>query len=662
MSDFQPNTKFYLLSGVKLDHSNKNQILFNSVEEQQAFFKNYIYETVEHGTYQRKTVGVINVPFGFDHIASCNYVMWQNADVSNKWYYAFILSIKYVNPNTAQIIYDLDVFQTYMFDVEFKECYINRQHEKRYQDSSSTLHPVVNKEIEDLDYGNAYRTVMELDIQQIPNVSFMVFGYVGDLEAGLGGKLINRIPLSISYLISPVYVSHSEDTIPHVTFTFNGTELTSCGTALDRFRNDTKLVNSLVSAKLYPFLPGKINYSYDGNTCNLTSDYYNREYLMTSDNLSFMVAKWDKNFLTQPHDIGGKYNYLPSYQESKLMMFPYSYGVLTNKRGDDFIVKLEDIDGENINLLFQGDISNEPKIGYIVCNYNVTDGGKKAPNSTGVYYDQSQGINETIDNNAPIVDDYTASYLQSNSNAIKVAKSNAQLVQQSANNQANNTYNTEQQVLDNKTVQVGRNFTTNIGTGIISGVGAMAGSISTDVVKSGAGIVKSVAEMGSSIVSAVNTKKQEEMTIANSSLIAKNTLKNANISATTDYQTTIASINAKVQDAECVPASAKSLGGDYVFDIIHDCDGIYFQWKTIQPYYVEKLTKYFEMYGYKCNKREVPNLKSRRSWNYIKMAECNLFGNIPQDDLMALRDIYLCGITIWHTSDIGNYNLNNDEV
>lgn len=660
MSDFQPNTTFYLLNGIKLDHSNKNQILFNSASEQQAFFKKHIAKTVEHGTYQRKTVGVINVPFLFDDIASCNYVMWQNADYSDKWYYAYILSIKYVNPNTSQIIYDLDVFQTYMFDVKFNECYINRQHTRRYINGDKKR-PVLNKEVEDLDYGSDYLTTKELDMYQIPNVSFLVCGYTDDDNSYLGSYM-NMVPLNLKYIIFPVYVSHEDTTIPTINFVMGDKQLTRPEVALRRFSNDEKLVNSLVSAKLYPFLPGSIGGDLSGSTYTLNSSYYELWSINGKSGILWGLHPIaNMNMIPTYGYASDKYAGIPQYEESKLMMYPYSFGVLTTKRGDDYIVKLEDISTSDINIMRQGSISSAPKLGYVVCDYNVSDGAKKVPFGN-MKYNQANGINEAIENDLPIIDDYTASYLQSNSNAIKVAKTNANISLYAAQQQSSNTYWSEQQTLDNKSRQVQNNFVTNMATGALNATAQTAGSLGLDIVKDiGAGVA-GTASLASSAISAHNTKVQEQMSINNSSIIAKNTLKNANISATTDYENTIRSINAKVQDAECVPASAKTLGGDYIFDIIHDCDGVYFQWKTIQPYYANKLTSYFQMYGYKCNTREIPNLRSRKSWNYIKMAECNLYGNIPQDDLMAIRDIYLCGVTIWHTEDIGNYSLNNDEV
>ena len=94
----------------------------------------------------------------------------------------------------------------------------------------------------------------------------------------------------------------------------------------------------------------------------------------------------------------------------------------------------------------------------------------------------------------------------------------------------------------------------------------------------------------------------------------------------------------------------------------NDCNALYLRRKTIYPEYADKLTSFFKQYGYKVNKLEVPAFHTRTNWNYIKMAEPNVYGNIPMDDLMKIRDIFIKGITLWHGDYIGNYSLTNAEI
>ena len=44
------------------------------------------------------------------------------------------------------------------------------------------------------------------------------------------------------------------------------------------------------------------------------------------------------------------------------------------------------------------------------------------------------------------------------------------------------------------------------------------------------------------------------------------------------------------------------------------------------------------------------------------MTEPNIYGNIPMDDLMQIRDIFIKGITLWHGNYIGDYSRSNNEI
>lgn len=655
MSDFQPQTTFYLLRNIKLDHSYTNTMDFDTKEDQYNYFFSKKAFEVKEGTYQRKTIGVVRVPFLYDDIATCNYIMWQNANYSDKWYYAFILEIKYINPNLSEIIYDLDVIQTYMFDIEWKPSQIERDMGAQFNSSGI---PYPNREVEDLNYGSDYDTVYEQNITQIPNVSFMVLGF--NLWVGDSSTNVNNVPLNITYAIVPVYVSHENNIPTDIQFKINNSDLTNVGKVLKFFATDKNFVNRLVSLKLYPFIPTDITYTRSGNTIFINSEHYEATILSASSNIFVMTNKKDLNLGAYTKTIqNNKYNNIPSYTENKMYMFPYTFGVLTNKRGQDFVVKLEDVNTINLELIVQGSISNEPKIGYVIPNYNIN--GNSLTNVNGLKYEQTQGIIESIQNDGAIVDDYTASYFQSNSNSIRVANANAKLIMQSAVDRANNTYNTGQTIIDNKKAQAQANLATDI---IRGGINAVVQGAQTSA-NFGAssklmGIAVGGGALAESLISSGQNYYNAEQSLRNSALIEANTLKNANISANTDYQVAIASTNAKVQDASCVPPTSKQLGGDYIFDIIHGCDGIYFQLKTIKPYYAKKLQDYWKRYGYKENVFRLPWRKKRKYWNYIKCVQANIYGNIPQSDLLKIRDIYMQGITIWHDDDIGNYNRVNE--
>ena len=57
-----------------------------------------------------------------------NYCMYQNNNYTNKWFYAFITDMEFVNENTTKIHYELDVFQTWYFEINYLPSFIIREH------------------------------------------------------------------------------------------------------------------------------------------------------------------------------------------------------------------------------------------------------------------------------------------------------------------------------------------------------------------------------------------------------------------------------------------------------------------------------------------------------------------------------------------------------
>ena len=84
---------------------------------------------------------------------------------------------------------------------------------------------------------------------------------------------------------------------------------------------------------------------------------------------------------------------------------------------------------------------------------------------------------------------------------------------------------------------------------------------------------------------------------------------------------------------------------------------------TIKYQFAKMIDSYFDMFGYKVNEVKIPNLHTRLNWNYIKTIDCNFDGEIPQNDLNTIKDVFNAGITFWHNpNNIYNYNLSNSII
>ena len=126
MAVITPNTDLYLLK-VPLEIDDINQLDFANATAQFNYFNSLPKIEVDDFTYQRKD-GTIRFPLQYDEIITYNYVMYRNTEYSNKWFYAFITDMEYVNDNMTRITIKSDVWQCWQFDLVYKPCQIVREH------------------------------------------------------------------------------------------------------------------------------------------------------------------------------------------------------------------------------------------------------------------------------------------------------------------------------------------------------------------------------------------------------------------------------------------------------------------------------------------------------------------------------------------------------
>ena len=121
-----PNTDLYLLK-CPLESDQRNQLTFGSRSAQQTYFNGLPKLALEDFSYQRKD-GYIRAPYHIDDIIGYNYVMYQNKNYSNRWFYAFITRMEYVSDKCTNIYIKTDVYQTWAMDITDKASYVEREH------------------------------------------------------------------------------------------------------------------------------------------------------------------------------------------------------------------------------------------------------------------------------------------------------------------------------------------------------------------------------------------------------------------------------------------------------------------------------------------------------------------------------------------------------
>lgn len=117
------------LLNVPLEPDYKHTLYFANAAAQEAYFLSRVQFSNSNFSYQRKDQ-IIRYPKDYDELveANCNYVMYKNAAYSNKWYYAFITKMEFVDDGRTNIHIQTDAVQTWMFDYTIKPSFVEREH------------------------------------------------------------------------------------------------------------------------------------------------------------------------------------------------------------------------------------------------------------------------------------------------------------------------------------------------------------------------------------------------------------------------------------------------------------------------------------------------------------------------------------------------------
>ncbi len=617
--NYTPQTEVHLLTNVPFNYNYNNVMDFNSVSEQTTYFLNKSKLEFEDLTYQRVNNNTINLEVAYEDLYDINYMMFQNEKIPGKWFYAFITQYDFVSPNVTRVTYQIDVYQTWLFDMTWQSTYVEREHTKRFNNDGS---PVINTIDEGLAYGEDYRTVYKHKCND-DNIIWLVAITKSPIEHILGQVSADSGPVGniyqpLNYTIVPVDLDGLLVTInnkvPGATFLMD-------------LGQSTETIGQLVSLFYTAYVP--FNYSLS-NTNNLTTNDSNVHFIDGGGVGAFYSYHGSAQWTTKTYQISNDMysNILPDYSESKLLMYPYTLIELTDMKGNTTTLKPQNFDSKLLQFDIRSCISSQPKTAIYPHGY--------LGNTSGTV-DFTGGI---IDNNIcdiPVVDDYTASYMQANRNSIatsnKYAMDNANrgILQNNAVNRVQNAImDKQQQYMDSDT---GWNFAKNFFN----------------------------MKLGSAIESGYNLKKQYDLSQGQRlAMNQNNTIANENLKINAEQS--IGMTQAKLKDINNIPPTVSNLGNNTMFDTGWKNMHFYVMVKTVREEYATQLTNYFKMFGYKVNKLEVPNTKSRQYYNYIKTVDANIIGNIPSNDLNTIKGIFDKGVTIWHTANVGDYSVNNVEV
>lgn len=130
----EPNSTVYLMKNVPLDPSYQHTVLFSSKEQQANAFLGFTTGdlTFVNQSYQRHGRGYIKIATNVGNVLNCNYMMFRNYNSEtmsyDRWFYAFVTDVEYVNEATTLIRYEIDIMQTWLFDYSLDPVFVEREH------------------------------------------------------------------------------------------------------------------------------------------------------------------------------------------------------------------------------------------------------------------------------------------------------------------------------------------------------------------------------------------------------------------------------------------------------------------------------------------------------------------------------------------------------
>lgn len=553
-----PSTTVRVCQSIPLDNTYTDTILFTSKSAQESYFASKTKKTYSGLTYQRlasnSTTWAIFLEDVADYFYDCNYLCFQNGGFGNKWLYAFISDILYINENCTAITFEIDVMQTWLFDFEIKKSFIERMH---VADDTISRNVVE----EDLNFMQRYEyykiepsglfggTSSDLSKDYSSVVLIATSEDCDQDDEVREGEMIQNTYQGLKYIVFPIYQNPS-----------------ACLEALNEWlkkMNESGKAGAINSISMVP-------------ATGLS--------MVPEDGWKYKAEVIDGVIREQSYEINYTNlddDYVP--KNNKLFCWPYHFFTITTMDGQSYDFKYEDI------------IESDPIPGNAEMKFSF----KFAFGSNPTYFMFPQ-------------------YYMKHENNIDYG------VKLTGFPQCNWNFG----VWENYYAQQDTNIVLSMIASALGAGSAGAGTAAQGLTsKAGAGVSTAVGMLQAG-VSAVQAGLS---TFGGLSVVKSqpDQSKGANNVGGVNY-------NLETMD----------------FWIIH---------KRLHWGYVVKIDDYFTKFGYRVNSTGVPNLHTRKYWNYLKLDQPSVTGNMPVGDMRMIKQILTNGITFWHTTDVGNYDLNNNE-
>lgn len=311
-----------------LELSEEHQLSFSNATAQYNYFSSlpkYTPTSADY-TYIRKD-GMLRVNAQFDALIEYNYVMYRNDAYSNKWFYAYIEKMEYINDKMTAVYIKTDPYQTWQFSLTYKRTFVEREHVNDDTIGANT----VDEGLETGEYIIGGTTDVDLVTTSDPSVKKGDYIVVGVTETPdkLDGvtmttgafpyfSIYNGVPSGLTYLFMP-----SNSIRKFV-------RMYDMNSKADAIVNMFVIPNAILQSGAAIWSIYALDFDKDGESYGLSGLVIESDNDQTSINIKNVTEN-------APVTIDG---YTP--RNNKLLCYPYCYARMTNNGGADFVYRWED--------------------------------------------------------------------------------------------------------------------------------------------------------------------------------------------------------------------------------------------------------------------------------------------------------------------------------
>lgn len=639
---------------------------------------------IGNASYAKVNVPVrIGMPFNqavrYNYLRASNPVQPIPGDTQRDWYY-FINDVRYINPSTTELVVQVDVYQSFKYGVSLGTAFVERGHvgianENNFDNYGRDY----LTEPEGFDIGASYRIIAKRDefiagtvdmgapqgtIRQ--GYSVLALSAV-DLNGDAGTEDSPKKPTATGGDLSGI-VSGAGVYIWETFSDFNQ--------FLSAFRDKPWITEGILSVSLIPRIDRYTNgpFQKDPETFAVNA------VINTAPLKHQMFNAW-RNAGEILNNIDPRYRSL-----RKFLTFPYMLIEATTFSDTPLVLKPEEWPDPNATMVERATfMPPNQRVAFNPLFYNAgenatEDDWTRIPGSSniglgddhGEYMDMTTQI--TAFPKTAIVNDGAISYLASTVHARNNTRANAyssraitqrgasvarqnDIDQQNALSEAQkrqNKFNREQAARDAAQAGDARNIDLLSG-GFLNPAGALSSAWQ--------GQHDNRARADNVAASNSLASQQRTADAFTAAGVRDRNSEYAELAAQGDFEATIGSLNAAVQDAEMVaPSTSGQLGGETLM-MSQNAMKLSLRFKLIDNAAIRRIGEHWLRYGYAVNQyvNVGDNLMCMTRFTYWKVKNLNITNaNIPELYKNALRGIFEKGVTLWADPDrIGNANGNN---